>query len=173
MQEEFEIYGVDFRTRASRHDEMVEVLRKLWAGGMVEHHGRHFDFPALQISPAPPQTVPVYTGGGSPAALRRAAQLADGWIGAGNTPAEVPGIVAELDRLRTEAGRAQRPFETVIGLSTPPDLATFQRLADAGMDIGMSYPFKYIVGERSSVDEKKRAMDQFAATIIRAFDRRA
>jgi len=83
------------------------------------------------------------------------------------------GIVAELGRLRTEAGRAQRPFETVIGLSTPPDLATFQRLADAGMDIGMSYPFKYIVGERSSVDEKKRAMDQFAATIIRAFDRRA
>jgi len=169
MQEEFDIYGVDFRTRASRHDEMVEVLRKLWAGGMVEHHGRHFDFPALQISPAPPQTVPVYTGGGSPAALRRAARLADGWIGAGNTPAEVPGIIAELARLRTEAGRGQLPFETVIGLNTPPDVATFQRLADAGMDIGMSYPFKYIVGERSSVDEKKRAMDQFAATIIRAF----
>ena len=44
---------------------------------------------------------------------------------------------------------------------------------DCGIDIGMSFPFKYIVGERSSVDEKKRAMDQFAATIIRAFDRRA
>jgi probable F420-dependent oxidoreductase len=173
MKEEFDIYGVDFRTRASRHDEMVEVLRKLWAGGMVEHHGRHFDFPELQISPAPPQTVPVYTGGGSPAALERAAQLADGWIGAGNTPEEVPGVLAELGRLRAEAGRAHVPFETVIGLSTAPDVDTFRRLQEAGMDVGVSYPFKYIVGERSSVDEKKRAMDRFAATIIRALDRAA
>jgi probable F420-dependent oxidoreductase len=173
MKEEFDIYGVDFRTRASRHDEMVEVLRKLWAGGMVEHHGTHFDFPPLQISPAPARTVPIYTGGGTPAALKRAARLADGWIGAGNTPDEVPGIVAELARLRAEAGRSELPFETVIGHSTPPDVDVFRCLADAGMDVGVSYPFKYIVGERSSVDEKKRAMDRFAATVIRAFDRAA
>jgi len=169
MKEEFDAYGVEFRTRASRHDEMVEVLRKLWAGGMVEHHGRHFDFPALQISPAPPGPVPVYTGGGTPAALKRAAQLADGWIGAGNAPDEVPGILAELMQLRGEAGRADRPFETVVGLNTPPDLDTFRRLEDAGMDTGVSYPFKYIVGERSTVDEKKRAMDRFAESIVRRF----
>ena len=171
MKEEFDIYGVDFRTRASRHDEMVDVLRKLWAGGMVEHHGRHFDFPPLQISPAPPAAVPVFVGGGSPAALKRTAQLADGWIGAGNSPDEVPGILAELKRLRTGAGRAHLPFEAVIGLNTPPDVDTFRRLADAGMDIGISYPFKYIVGERSNVDEKKRAMDAFADKIIRHFRR--
>jgi probable F420-dependent oxidoreductase len=167
MKEEFDIYGVEFRTRASRHDEMIDVLRKLWAGGMVEHHGRHFDFPPLQISPAPPLPVPVFVGGSSPAALKRTAQIADGWIGAGNSPDEVPGVLAELNRLRTEAGRSHLPFESVIGLNTPPDVDTFRRLADAGMDIGISYPFKYIVGERSSVDEKKRAMDTFAGTIIR------
>ena len=169
MKEEFDIYGVEFRTRASRHDEMVDVLRKLWAGGMVEHHGRHFDFPPVQISPAPPAPVPVYTGGGTPAALKRAAQLADGWIGAGNAPDEVPGILAQLVQLRGEAGRADRPFETVVGLNTPPDLDTFRRLEDAGMDTGVSYPFKYIVGERSTVDEKKRAMDRFAESIVRRF----
>src|SRR5262245_40765357 len=158
MKEEFDVYGVDFRTRASRHDEMLEVLRKLWAGGMVEYHGRHFDFPALQISPAPPALVPVYTCGATPAALKRAAQLADGWIGSGNSPDEVPGILAELGRLRSESGRAHLPFETVIGLNTPPDLDTFRRLEDIGMSTGISYPFKYIVGERSTVDEKKRAM---------------
>ena len=169
MKEEFDIYGVEFRTRASRHDEMVDVLRKLWAGGMVEHHGRHFDFPPVQISPAPPAPVPVYTGGGTPAALKRAAQLADGWIGAGNSPDEVPSLLADLARLRGEAGRSQLPFETVIGLNTPPDVDTFRRLEDAGMDTGVSYPFKYIVGERSTVDEKKRAMDRFAESIIRRF----
>jgi alkanesulfonate monooxygenase SsuD/methylene tetrahydromethanopterin reductase-like flavin-dependent oxidoreductase (luciferase family) len=44
MKEEFDQLGVDFRTRGARFDESIEVLRKLW-GGMVEHHGRFFDFP--------------------------------------------------------------------------------------------------------------------------------
>jgi hypothetical protein len=82
-------------------------------------------------------------------------------------------VLAELSRLRAAAGRSHLPFETVIGLSTPPDVETFRRLEAAGMNVGISYPFRYIVGERSSVDEKKRAMDRFAATIIRAFDRAA
>lgn len=167
MKEEFDIYGIDFRTRASRHDEMVEVLRKLWAGGMVEHHGRHFDFPPLQISPAPPAPVPIYTGGGSRAALRRAARLADGWIGAGNAPEEVPAILTELARLRREAGRAHLPFETVIGIAAPPEVAMFERLEAAGMSTGISYPFRYGLGERSTLGQKKRAMEQFAENVIR------
>src|ERR1700687_3529728 len=54
MKDEFDIYGVDFRSRGKRYDEMITVLRKLWEGGMVEHHGEFIDFPPLQISPAPP-----------------------------------------------------------------------------------------------------------------------
>lgn len=167
MKDEFDLYGIDFRTRASRCDEMIEVLRKLWAGGMVEHHGRHCDFPPLQISPAPPAPVPIYTGGGSAAALRRAARLADGWIGAGNAPEEVPGILAELTRLRREAGRDHLPFETVIGLTAAPDVGLFRRLEEAGMSTGVSYPFKYSLGERSTLEQKKQVMEQFAERIIR------
>lgn len=167
MKDEFEIYGVDFHTRGKRFDEMIDVLRKLWAGGMVEHHGAQFDFPALQISPAPTRTVPIFTGGSSPVALRRAARKADGWIGAGNTPEEVPALLAEFTRMRHEAGRAQDPFETVIGLSAPPDLAIFQRLHAAGMSGGVSYPFMYTVGKHSSLAAKKRAMEDFAKRYIR------
>jgi probable F420-dependent oxidoreductase len=166
MKEEFDIYGEDFHTRGRRCDEMLVALRKLWAGGMVEHHGALIDFPPLQISPAPERGVPVLTGGASSVALRRAATCADGWIGAGNTPEEVPGILAEFTRLRREAGRAQQPFETIIGLSTPPDLATFQRLHALGMSGGVSYPFTYTVGPTSSLDEKKRAMEDFARRFI-------
>ncbi len=166
MKEEFDIYGEDFHTRGRRCDEMLIALRKLWAGGMVEHHGALIDFPPLQISPAPQQPVPVLTGGASSVALRRAATSADGWIGAGNTPEEVPGILAELTRLRCEAGRAHQPFETIIGLSTPPDLATFQRLHALGMTGGVSYPFTYTVGPHSSLEAKKRAMEDFARRFI-------
>ncbi len=167
MKDEFDIYGVDFHTRGKRFDEQLEVLRKLWGGGMVQHHGALIDFPSLQISPAPQRTVPIFTGGVAPVALKRAALKADGWIGAGNTPEEVPGLLAEFRRLRSEAGREQVPFETVIGLSTPPDLATFQRLDEAGMSGGVSYPFTFTAGQRSSLDDKKRVMEDFARRFIR------
>lgn len=167
MKEEFDVYGVDFKTRGSRCDEMIEVLHELWRGGMVEHHGRHFDFPALQIAPAPDRPVPIWMGGSSEPALRRTARLCDGWIGAGDMPEEVPGLLAKLDRMRREAGRADRPFETVIGLKTPPDVETFKRLEQHGMTTGISYPFKFALGERSSLDAKKRLMEDFAEKIIR------
>ena len=167
MKDEFDIYGVDFHTRGKRFDEQLDVLRKLWGGGMVEHHGALIDFPPLQISPAPQRTVPIFTGGASTVALKRAAVKADGWIGAGNTPAEVPGLLAEFRRLRREAGREQLPFETVIGLSTPPDLATFQRLDEAGMSGGVSYPFTFTAGQCSTLDDKKRVMEDFARRFIR------
>jgi probable F420-dependent oxidoreductase len=167
MKDEFEIYGVDFHTRGRRFDEQIEALRALWAGGMVEYHGQLIDFPPLQISPAPRRTVPIFTGGAAPIALKRAAEKADGWIGAGNTPDEVPQLLAEFRRLRRAAGREQLPFETVIGLSSPPELSTFQRLHAEGMSGGVSYPFKYTLGERSSLDDKKRVMEEFARRFIR------
>lgn len=167
MKEEFDIYGVDFRTRGARCDEMIEVLRKLWAGGMVEHHGTHIDFPPLEVAPAPPAPVPIYTGGNSAAALRRAARLADGWIGAGHTPEAVPALLAELGRLRREAGRAHRPFENVVAVAAQPEVDTFRRLADLGMSVTIRYPFKLTLAERSTLAEKKRHMDQFAETIMR------
>ena len=170
MKDEFDIYGVDFKTRARRTDEMIDVLRKFWQGGMVEHHGEFYDFPKVQIAPEPTQTVPIFLGGASAPALRRAAQRGDGWIGAGNTPDEVPGILAEFKRLREEAGRAHLPFETIIGLSTPPDLDTFKRLYDSGMTAGVSYPFYFSLGLHSSLDDKKRVMEKFAKDFIRPFE---
>jgi len=168
MKDEFDIYGIDFHTRGKRMDEMVTILRKFWQGGMVEHRGEFFNFEPLEISPAPGRPVPIFTGGSNPVALKRAAYRGDGWIGAGNTPDEVPAILAELTRLRREAGREQLPFETVIGLKTPPDVDTFKRLEQQGMTAGVSYPFMFSLGSRTStLDQKKRAMEQFAEQIIR------
>ncbi len=166
MKDEFDIYGVDFHTRGARMSEMIGVLRQLWAGGMVAHHGKFFDFEALQIAPAPERAVPIYLGGSSAPALQRTAAVADGWIGNGNAPDEVPPLLAELTRLRREAGRENLPFDTVIGLSTPPDLDTFKRLADAGMTDGVSYPFYFSLGLRSSLDDKKQVMEAFATQFI-------
>ena len=68
MKDEFDIYGVDFASRGRRMDESIDVMRKLWAGGYAEHHGEFFDFPPMQVSPAPAAPVPILLGGAAPRA---------------------------------------------------------------------------------------------------------
>ncbi len=169
MREEFDIYGVDFKTRGKRLDECLEVLPKLWKPGMVEHHGTFFDFPSIQLSPAPTHPIPIYIGGANKLALRRAARHGDGWIGAGNAPDEVPVILAELEQLRCEAGRNHLPFDTLVGLTEIPELALFERMQGTGMTSGLNMPFEYALGKGSSIDAKKRFMEDFAENVIRHF----
>lgn len=166
MKEEYDVYGVGWAKRGKRLDEYLEVLQCLWAGGWAEYHGEFYDFEPLCINPAAPGgSVPVYLGGTSEAALRRAGRV-DGWIGAGNTPEEVPQLLQQLKQYRQDAGKSWDSFETVIGLSTPPDLDTFKRLADEGMSAGVNYPFRFALGESSTLDDKRRYMETFAESII-------
>jgi alkanesulfonate monooxygenase SsuD/methylene tetrahydromethanopterin reductase-like flavin-dependent oxidoreductase (luciferase family) len=126
MKDEFDIYGVDFHTRGKRFDEQLDSCASSGAAAWWSTTARSSTFRRSRSPPAPARTVPIFTGGVAPVALRRAAQKADGWIGAGNTPEEVPAILAEFRRLRQAAQREHVPFETIIGLSTPPDPATFR-----------------------------------------------
>jgi alkanesulfonate monooxygenase SsuD/methylene tetrahydromethanopterin reductase-like flavin-dependent oxidoreductase (luciferase family) len=141
---------------------MIDVVRKAWSGEMVEHHGRFFDFAPFQMSPAPPAPLPIYVGGLSRAALRRAARLGDGWIGTGQTPEEAARYVAELRRLREEAGRGAEPFETIVPLAVPADPGMLQRLEEQGVTATTVWPFSYTLGPRSTLSEKRDAMLGFA-----------
>lgn len=166
MKDEFDIYGVDFHTRGKRMDDMIAILRKFWQGGYVEHHSDFYDFAPVQISPAPGRQIPIYPGGANSAALRRAARN-DGWIGAGNMPEEVPALLEEIARYRKEYGREHLPFETIIGLKTPPNVDTFKQLEERGMTASANYPFMFSLGKTSTLDQKKKMMEQFAENIIR------
>ena len=77
--EEFEWCGVPYKRRGARVDEMIDVIKLVLAGGMVEFHGEFYDFDKLQMSPAPSQPVPFYVGGHTEVALKRAARVSDGW----------------------------------------------------------------------------------------------
>jgi probable F420-dependent oxidoreductase len=167
MKEEFDQLGVDFRTRGARFDESIAALRALWRPGVTEHHGRFFDIPRLTMSPAPLRPVPIYVGGNSPAALRRTALFADGWLGTGTDPAEAERDLAELLRLRQEAGRARLPFEAVVPLTVPPDAGILRRLEDRGAHGTVSYPFLYALGPTSTLDQKRRYLEGYGESVIR------
>ncbi len=127
---EFDLVGRPFRKRGRHLDEQIAVMQKLWTGQMVEHHGEFYDFPRVQMVPAPPP-VPICVGGESPAALRRAAQH-DGWVGAAYPIEQIPLIVAELRRLRMEAGREMADFALMAGCRDPDD-GKVRRMAEIGI----------------------------------------
>lgn len=166
MREEFDVLGREFKGRGKRMDEMIAVLRKVWAGGMVEHHGEHYDFPRLQMSPAPKMLPPILIGGQSEVAFKRAARLGDGWVGSGHTPEQVPDVMRRLTELRREAGRERLPFDAVLVLAAPPDVDQLRRFEDAGVTSLVSWPLLYTVGPTASVDEKRRWLESYANDVI-------
>jgi probable F420-dependent oxidoreductase len=166
--EEYEILGRGFRDRGRRLDEMIDVLRAVWRGGMVEYHGDAYDFGRVQMSPAPAAPIPIWVGGASAPALRRAARN-DGWIGAGDDPGQVPGVMDRLRTLRAEAGLAGEPFEAIVAVTAPPSPDLFHRLEDAGVTGVISYPPVFTLGPGTSLDQKRAAFERYGDEIIAAY----
>lgn len=167
IREEFEILGAPWETRGARMTEMVEVMRKLWSGASVSHQGEHFRFPSVQMSPAPPAPIPVYFGGISALAMKRAARIGDGWIGSGQTPKQAAELLDRLHAMRKEFGREHEPFETMVPLVVPPELDLLKRLeAEHGMTSTSCYPFNFTLGPSSSFEQKRDQMMRFGESVI-------
>lgn len=160
VREEFDVLGHDFHTRGAQLDEGLDVLRKVWSGGLVEHHGRFFDFAPLASEPHPVAPIPIWIGGTSQGALRRAARH-DGWIGSGDTPESATDVLLRLRALRREAGREGAPFEAIVAVVGDPDPAVYRRLEDAGATGFVSYPPGYLLGPGCSLDAKRRAISEW------------
>lgn len=166
MEDEFRLLEQPFRHRGARSDEMIEILRKLWSGGMVEHHGRFYDFPRLQMSPGVPERIPIYSGGVSEAALRRVGRLTDGWISDLHTSAEIARIVRELRLWRAEFGREREPLAVVAAASDAASVDDYRRLADAGVTHLLTMPWVFTAGARATLAEKRDGLRRFAADVI-------
>ncbi|MFF9018428.1 TIGR03619 family F420-dependent LLM class oxidoreductase [Streptomyces sp. NPDC014870] len=109
VQEEFEAVGADFAGRGGVLDETIDALRAaLGPEEFPEHAGELFAFKDLGQRPRPVQErVPVWVGGSSPAAVRRAALKGDGWLPQGDPREKLAAQIARLGSLREEAGIAE------------------------------------------------------------------
>jgi probable F420-dependent oxidoreductase len=114
MREEFEALGApDFDRRGAVTDEYLRIFKTLWTESPASFAGRFYRFDALRCQPQPVQKPhpPIWVGGHSKPALRRAAQLGDGWhpVGANPAvplpPAELRALLDELYRLAEAHGR--------------------------------------------------------------------
>jgi len=142
LAEEWTATGLDFATRGGRVDEALDVCRRLWTEPEIEHKGEHFTFPAVAFEPKPvqPGGPPISVGGDAPPALRRAALRGDGWIPMNTPLSGIAAARAQIEAMRTEAGRAGEFTVTVMGApASPADIDTYRA---AGVDRLVVFPWQ-------------------------------
>ena len=165
MAEEFALTGQRFEARGRRTDEMLEVVSKLFTGEMVEHHGEFYDFAPLQMQPVPTTPPPVWIGGESEAAIRRAARR-DGWIGIHYGEVDALERIARVQRARREAGRGSGRFDVALALREAPDRAARRRLEEAGMTV-LLHPAPWPADPRGlGPVERREALERAAERLL-------
>jgi probable F420-dependent oxidoreductase len=128
VESEFGKFGepTDARLRAELLDEGLELLRRLWAGEEVTHHGTHFTVDGVTLAPTPVQErVPIWIGGNRRASLRRAGRW-DGWLADSADPTGMTLSPDDIARSVGQIGRSDGFEVAVLGQSdrgNPDDYA--------------------------------------------------
>ncbi|MFZ2173039.1 MAG: TIGR03619 family F420-dependent LLM class oxidoreductase [Rhodococcus sp. (in: high G+C Gram-positive bacteria)] len=165
--EEFEWCGVPYKRRGARVDEMIEVIKLILGGGMVEYHGEFFDFDRLQMSPAPSKPVPFYVGGHTDVALRRAARVGDGWTSAMIKFDDLVQVITRLRQLREEYGRADEPYEIQTVCIDRFGKDGYAELEDAGVTDTIVVPWIFDgIGFDGPLEAKQDSLRKFAEQYI-------
>jgi probable F420-dependent oxidoreductase len=104
--EESDALGLDFHRRGAIANEMMRVMRELWTADMPEFNGSDWSFADLRFSPKPvQQPLPMWVGGASPGAMKRAATLGDGWHPNGLPPADYRAGAEQIKAMAASADR--------------------------------------------------------------------
>ena len=186
MEEEFQALGLDtYKQRGAVTDEFIELYKELWTKDEPSFHGEHYQISGSGFAPKPVQKPhpPIWIGGHTGPAIRRAAKYGDGWMPIGLRPPaildpeELGGMIARLRRLTVRAGRPEDAveltfstdirFNDAAGASRPmlhglpeqiaADLRQYQ-------DLGVS---NFILGFASdSVAEAQENMERFSREVM-------
>jgi alkanesulfonate monooxygenase SsuD/methylene tetrahydromethanopterin reductase-like flavin-dependent oxidoreductase (luciferase family) len=155
--------------RAARAREWVRMLKTLWTDPEPSFAGEFHSFPALGFNPKPVQKPhpPLIFGGESKPALRRAAELGDGWYGTAYTPESVRQPLGLLKQYAEAAGRDFGRLEITVGVhrGQPPDRETVQRYAEAGVHRLMVFAPGFVPRARYDQDLLP-ALERFANELI-------
>ena len=123
QESEYDALEEDFRTRGRRMDEAIEVLRAYWGDTQVDYQGAFYSSTAMAMEPKPPQgrKLPIWIGGAAERALKRVAELGDGWLATAITdPAVAARCKAKIAAYAEAAGRDPNALGYQMMLDVPP-----------------------------------------------------
>jgi probable F420-dependent oxidoreductase len=148
---DFNLVGADYMSRGRKTDESIEVMRQLWREDEATYHGEFYRFEDAVMRPRPPgKRVPLWIGGNSRTAIRRAARVGDGWVPSGLDPQTLREGVTQLRELsagRTTptvaamlfvdarlAGDDEKAAKSPISGTAEHMVATLQAYQEAGLE---------------------------------------
>ena len=138
LAEEFAALGAEFARRGARTRAYLEVMRRLWTQPEASYESEFYRLPHVRFAPKPVQKPhpPIIFGGESDAALRRVADIGQGWFGWNVTPEMTAERVAALERLLQARGRSRVDVSITVSPYTRPtqDLDAMKRYRDAGAE---------------------------------------
>ena len=162
-EEEFDLLGQQFAKRGKRTDEMLELMKELWQPGWTEFDGEFYQTPRLEMMPTPPR-IPIYAGGLSDFALRRAARN-DGWIGDLITLDQALASVDRVRALRAEKGLTMEGFRVLTPLMDAFTIEHFDRATTGGIDSVVTMPWMFYSGPKATLAEKVDGMRRFRSDL--------
>jgi probable F420-dependent oxidoreductase len=158
LRSEWTVAGLNPATRGRRLDEALAVCKRLWTEEVIEQRGDFFDFGPVMFEPKPVQAPhpPILVGGESDAALCRAAEAGNGWLGLQHTLESVEAPIAKLRTLLADRRREREPFEFVVGADVK-SRDEVKRFEDAGVTRILVSPWQRSV---EAVEELRRFADR-------------
>jgi probable F420-dependent oxidoreductase len=119
---EYESLGVPFDDRGKRLDEQIELLRRLWREPVIDFSGRFHRVDRAGILPRPRRDIPIWLGGFTPVAIRRAARTGDGML-FGTYPSRMRQLQQLAQQELAKTGRDPASFgsEAVVDASDAPE----------------------------------------------------
>jgi probable F420-dependent oxidoreductase len=150
MREEFDALGLDFDRRGEQTDEWIRIFKVCWHEGDPAYHGQHYSFARLAFEPKPVQRPhpPIWVGGNSRRAMRRAVELGDAWHPGWSRPDQLLLQRREMEAMTAKAGRDPATLELTL-------LRPLQILNRASGD-----PRRALIGNAEEVAEDIRAYEQ-------------
>jgi probable F420-dependent oxidoreductase len=141
--------------RGALLEEVLPLLRRLWSGDVVDHHGPRYQLRDARLSPTPVQApLEMWLGGQLPGALRRAGRLGDGWIPGLLTPTEAAEKRRRVEAAAAEAGRTIDPEHFGVNLTysrAPLPVAVVERLRRRRPDLD---PADFVPQNRAALHER-------------------
>jgi len=142
MREEIEMFGVPYARRGAWSDEAIRVMRACWAGERVEHRGEFWRFPPFASLPRPARgKVPIWIGGHTERALRRVAELGDGWHAAFPSAEKMKAGMQALEAACRRAGREPKSLtiSARVGLPAKQEADALLREIRGLAELGVSH----------------------------------
>jgi probable F420-dependent oxidoreductase len=168
--DEYDATGADVKVRGKRTDEFLKVVNAIWTTDPVEFQGKFFHLPKSIIQPKPLQKPhpPVYLAAFSPAGLKRAATLADGWMPVGASANQLKFTRSQLDSLAKSVSRDPKDVKVIarynfivtpeaLGEGRPPFSGTFDQIKDDVAAIKAVGPDELILDPTFSPDTQSES----------------